>query len=119
MMTVKEIASRLVELCRIGKYEDAQSELYNNDAESIEPAGAQGMQSVKGLEAIKEKGRQFQGMVEQIHGGSVSEPIFAGNNFAISIKIDATMKGQGRSNMEEIAVYNVKDGKIIKEEFFF
>jgi limonene-1,2-epoxide hydrolase len=33
--------------------------------------------------------------------------------------MDVTMKGAGRINMEEIAVYEVKDGKIVKEQFFF
>jgi hypothetical protein len=29
------------------------------------------------------------------------------------------MKGMGRVKMDEIAVYEVKDGKIVKEQFFF
>jgi hypothetical protein len=33
--------------------------------------------------------------------------------------MDVTMKGQGRMNMDEIAVYEVKDGKIVKEQFFY
>jgi hypothetical protein len=33
--------------------------------------------------------------------------------------MDVTMKGQGRSKMDEIAVYEVKDGKIVKEQFFY
>jgi hypothetical protein len=118
-MTTQEIAGRLVELCRQGNYEDAQKELYSKDAESVEPVQDQGLPTVKGLDAIIEKGHQFQGMVEAIHGGSVSDPVFAGDRFAVSIIIDATMKGQGRSTMEEIAVYNVKDGKVVKEQFFY
>jgi hypothetical protein len=30
-----------------------------------------------------------------------------------------TVKGQGRMKMDEIAVYEVKDGKIVKEQFFY
>jgi hypothetical protein len=33
--------------------------------------------------------------------------------------MDVTMKGRGRMNLEEICVYQVKDGKIVREEFFF
>ena len=36
-MTTKEIADRLVELCRKGDFEAAQSELFANDVVSIEP----------------------------------------------------------------------------------
>ncbi len=28
------------------------------------------------------------------------------------------MKGQGRMNMTELCVYQVKDGKVISEQFF-
>jgi hypothetical protein len=58
-------------------------------------------------------------MVEQIHGGSVSDPVIAGNHFAVAAVIDATMKGAERSAMSEIAVYEVKDGKIVKEQFIY
>jgi hypothetical protein len=33
--------------------------------------------------------------------------------------VEATMKGQGRVKMDEVAVYEVKDGKIVKEQFFY
>ena len=36
-MTTKEVAERLVELCRKGDFESAQSELFADDAISIEP----------------------------------------------------------------------------------
>ena len=118
-MTTKEIAHRLAELCRLGQYETAQKEFYSKDAESIEPAGSPGMQSVKGLDAIVEKGHQFMSTVEQVHSSTVSEPVIAGNTFAIAAVMDLTMKGMGRIPMEELAVYEVKDGKVIKEQFFY
>ena len=118
-MTIQEIASRLTDYCREGNYTAAQQELFSEDAESVEPAHAPGMQSVKGREAIIAKGKQFQSMVEEIHGGSVSDPIVAGNHFVVALVIDATMKGMGRSTMEELCVYEVKDGKVVKEQFFY
>jgi hypothetical protein len=117
-MTIQEIATRLVALCRQGKYEEAQKELYSADAESHEPKEMPGMESVKGLDAIIKKGEVFRNMLETVHGGSVSDPVIAGNKFAVAIVIDATMKGMGRQNMQEIAVYTVKEGKVVKEQFF-
>jgi hypothetical protein len=121
-MTTKQIATRLVELCRQGKFEQAQKELYSNDAESIEPAkaAAGGWNThIKGLDKIIQKGDQWQSMLDAYHGGSVTEPIIMGNQIAVGMAMDVTMKGQPRVNMEEVAVYEVANGKIIKEQFFF
>ncbi len=120
-MNTEAVAKRLVELCRQGKYEEAQIELYADDAVSIEmdglPPGSIG--NAKGLEAIREKGRQFNAGIEAVHGGSVSDPIVTGNWFSLVLTMDATFKGRGRVNMEEICVYQVRNGKIVREQFFY
>ncbi len=76
-----------------------------------------GPRETKGLKAITEKGRRFMSMVEKIHSMSVSDPIVADSSFACTMSLDATMKGQGRSAMTETCVYDVKDGKIVSEQF--
>jgi ketosteroid isomerase-like protein len=119
VMTTQEIASRLVELCREGKYDQAQDELFSQDAKSVEPPQAPGMQTAEGMDAIKKKGEVFQSMVEEMHGGYVTDPIVAGNHISVGLGIDATMKDMGRTKMDEIVVYEVKDGKIVKEQFFY
>ena len=117
-MSTEQIAKRLVELCRKGEYEQAQKELYADDAVSIEMEGSQGLGNATGLAAIFEKGRQFDAMLEAVHGGTVSEPVIAGNWFSVAATLDATMKSRGRVNMREICVYGVRDGKIFREQFF-
>ena len=120
-MKVEQIAQRLVELCREGKFEEAQTELYADTAASIEPdnlpPGALG--SVKGLAAIKEKGRQFQAAIEAFHNMQVSEPLIAGNWFSVTMTLDVTMKQFGRQLMSEVCVYHVHDGKVDREQFFY
>jgi hypothetical protein len=118
-LTTQQVADRLVELCREGKFETAQGELYAENAVSIEPEHAQGLQTVQGLDAIKKKGDQFQEMVEEMHDSSITNPIVAGNHISIGLSLDATFKGMGRTKMDEIAVYEVRDGKIVKEQFFY
>lgn len=120
-MNTEAIAKRLVQLCREGKYEEAQRELYAEDAVSIEPEGLPpGMLgSVKGLPAIFEKTHQFQASIEAVHGGSVSDPLVAGNWFSCEMTLDVTMKGVGRTLMTEICVYHVKEGKVDREQFFY
>ena len=118
-MTTQEVADHLYELLNGGKWDQAQEELFADNAVSIEPQHVQGLPSVTGLDAIKKKGQMWQEMVEETHGGYVSKPLVAGNHFAVGMGMDVTMKGKGRSKMDEIAVYEVKDGKIVKEQFFF
>jgi hypothetical protein len=119
IMTTKEIATRLAELCRQGQFETAQKELYAADAISIEPYATPAFEKeTKGLPAIFEKGHKFEGMVEKMHGCTTSEPLIAGNSFAFVLDMDITMKGQSRTKMSEICVYTVKDGKIVEEHFF-
>jgi hypothetical protein len=118
-MNTEQVAKRLVELCKLGKFVEAQKELYAEDAKSVEPTHAQGFQSVQGLDKILEKSRQFENMVEAVHGFESTEPIILGNHISVGMTVDATMKGMGRTKMEEIGVYEVKDGKIVREEFFY
>ena len=120
-MNTESIAKRLVELCREGKYEEAQIELYADDAVSVEPDGLpQGaLGNVIGLPAILEKGHQFGAMIEEMHANHVSDAVVAGNWFSVSMMLDVTMKGRGRTHMKEICVYRVHDGKITHERFFF
>ncbi len=119
-MTTQDVANRLVELCRMGQIEEAQKELFAENATSTEPEHSPApMPSVTGLDKIIEKGKHFQSAIEEFHSSTISEPIVGGNSFAISWAMDVTMKGMGRNSMEEVCVYNVKDGKIVSEEFFF
>jgi hypothetical protein len=119
VMTTQEIANRFHELSQAGQWDKIQDELYAENAVSIEPPHAQGLQSVEGMDAIRKKGEMFNQMVEEMHGGFSSEPLVGGNHFAVAMGMDVTMKGMGRQNMNEIAVYEVKDGKIVKEQFFY
>ena len=117
-MTTKEIATRLVTLCREGKFEQAQTALYASDAVSLEPYATPAFaQETKGLDAIIEKGRRFTAMIETTHAMEVSDPVVAGSSFACVMRLDVTMKGQGRVDMSELCVYDVKDGKIVSEAF--
>lgn len=119
VMTTNDVANRFNELAQTGNWQQIQDELFADNAVSIEPENSPGMRSVEGLEAIRAKGKQFEEMMEEMHGGYSNEPQVAGNHFAVAMGMDVTMKGQGRMKMDEIAVYQVKDGKIVKEQFFY
>ena len=118
-LTTTEVAARFNELAKEGNWNKIQEELFAENAVSIEPPGSPGLQSVEGLPAIKQKGKDFENMVEEMHGGYSSDPLVTGNHFAVAMGMDVTMKGSGRSKMDEIVLYEVKDGKIVKEQFFY
>jgi ketosteroid isomerase-like protein len=118
-MTTKEIAKRLKKLCDKGDWEGAHRELYAKDAVSIEPEASGGFEKeTHGLDAIIEKGKKWSNMVSEVHEIEVSDPMVAGNTFAVTMRMDMTMKDKKRSDMTELCVYHVKDGKIISEQFF-
>lgn len=122
VMTTQDVANRYMELEKTGNWMAIQDELYSSDVVSIEPAhaAAMGMQTItNGLNAIKAKAAAWNAGIEEMHGGYCSEPVVGGNFFSVAMGMDCTMKGAGRMKMEEIAVFEVKDGKIVQEQFFF
>lgn len=118
MKTTQEVAERLVQLCREGKNVDAINELYHNNIVSHEPKGTP-MEKTEGKEAVLGKTNYWFSTVEQIHSGSISDPIVAGNFFSCTMDMDVTYKEHGRMGMNELCVYEVKDGKIVSEQFFY
>jgi hypothetical protein len=118
-MTTQDIANQLVAYCRKGDWNGAQQNLFDKNAKSIEPyATPEFEKETVGLDAIVKKGQKFETMVEKMHSLEVSEPLIAGNTIALTMTMDVTMKGKQRMKAPELCVYQVKDGKIISEQFF-
>ena len=117
-MTTTAIAHRLIELCRAGKNADAYAELFADNALSLEPEGMPGGR-VEGREALIAKTAQFEEMVEERYGGEVSDPLVTDSHFVIRMSMDIKMKERDRSEVEELCLYEVKNGKIVKEQFIY
>ncbi len=120
VMTTQQVADRFYQLAQEGKWAEVLDELFSPDAKSIEPPGVQGFpEVVTGLDNIREKGRLWGESIEEVHGAYCKEPQVGGNFFACAMGVDATIKGQGRVPMDEIALYEVRDGRIVREQFFY
>ena len=119
--TTAAVAEELVALCRVGKNFDAINTLYSPDIVSVESMGNETMpREQKGIDAIRGK-NQWWSENNEVHGATVDGP-FVGNDdkFAVYYNYDTTFKPTGkRSNMEEMALYTVKDGKVVREQFFY
>lgn len=117
-MTTQEVADKLVGYCKQGQFDEAINTLYDDSIVSVEPDGAP-MKEVRGIEAVRQKTAHFNSMVEEVHGMEISEPLVADKFFTCSMKMDVTFKGAARTSMNELCLYKVDGGKIVREEFFF
>ncbi len=118
-MTTADVAAKLVAHCRAGTEEQGLDELYASDAISIEAmAGPSGSAVSEGVEAIRGKHAWWAENFE-VHGANVDGPYVNGDSFSVIFEIDATEKASGqRMPMKEVALYDVADGKIVRESFF-
>lgn len=115
-MTVKEVAEGLTGLCRNGQFAEAMQKYYADDIVSVEPMGDE--PEARGIAAVQAKGEWFMAHHE-IHSANVDGPFVNGDQFAVKFTLDATFKDTGkRMTIAELAVYTVKDGKIVHERFF-
>jgi ketosteroid isomerase-like protein len=114
-MSTQEVADKLVAYCREGKNVDAIAELYGDDVVSKEG----NFPTVTGKEGVIAKNQQWYASVDEVHSVKISDPVVTGNFFSVAMEMDVTYKKSGRLSMNEIAVYRVKDGKIISDEFFY
>lgn len=118
-MTTKQVADSLVAMCREGKVEEVKTIFFTEDTVSIEPREGFLPKEVKGLKAIQQKAELFISMVDEFYGITLTEPVIAGNYFSIGWQTDIKMKGEDRKLDNEICLYQVKDGKIISEHFYY
>ncbi len=118
-MTTQEIANRLHELCKKGDYETVKKELYTDDATSTESNMHGARETAKGKDAIAAKSQQFQSMVEETFDSYANEPKVFGNYIFMEMGLDVKMKNMERMKMVEMCRYEVKDGKLISEEFYY
>ena len=120
VQTTMDIANQLVELCKADKNIQAIQTLYADDAVSFEAEPMpDGSACVKGKQAIIAKNEWWLAN-HDVHEETIYGPYPHGDRFAVAICMEASPKETGqRMKMEEVALYTVENGKIVKEEFFY
>lgn len=119
------VGKQLVELCNTGRAMEAIDQLYSDDIVSVEVMGMPevGMpREMSGIEAIRGKSKWWYDNNE-VHESTCEGPWPNGDKFIAIFYMDITAKagptaGQ-RMQMKEAALYTVKDGKIVHEQFFY
>ena len=121
-MSAKEIGQQLVNLCREGKNLECINTLYADNIESVEAAAppAGGERVSKGIDAIRGK-NEWWTENHEVHSAAVKGPYPHGEDkFAVRFEYDITNKPSGnRIQMDEVGVFTIAGGKIVKEEFFY
>jgi hypothetical protein len=117
-MSTQEVANKLVQFCREGKFIDAINELYADNIVSLEHPGTP-IERSEGKEAVLAKNNHWYESVQEVHSVAISDPIVTGEFFAVTMEMDVTYKEGGRMPMKEIAVYRAKDGKIVSDQFHY
>lgn len=123
MSGTMEVGKKLVEFCRRKDYLGAVDALYAPNIVSVEAKAGPDMPArMEGIKAIRGKSEWWIANHE-IHAHDVKGPFPHGDRFIVWMMIDVTSKagpmaGQ-RMKFEEAALYTVKDGKIVHEEFFY
>ncbi len=117
-MNTTQVAQQYIEFCKKGETTECLNTLYSPTAVSYEPKGAP-TEMVNGIEGIRNKQENWRNSVEEVHNMEISEPLVAGNHFSCTMQMDVTYKGQPRSQFEEVCVFEVENGKIVNERFFY
>jgi len=119
VMTTQEVAVRFSELAKQEKWFEIQDELFAENVKSIEPPNSPYFGYAEGKAIVRKKGEEFVKKIEAFHGAYTTEPVIGGNHFAAGREVDVTVEGFGRIQMNEVMLYEVQDGQIVSEQFFY
>lgn len=118
-LTTQEVAARFNELAQQEKWFEIQDEFFADHVRSIDPPHSPYFGYAEGRAAVEKKGKDFVSKIREVHGASTTPPVVGGNHFSVGRTMDVTVEGFGRIQIDEIMLYEVKDGQIISEQFFY
>ena len=119
VLSTQEVAARFNELAREEKWFEIQDEFFTDNVRSIDPPGSPYFGYAEGKSNVRKKGEKFVKKIEAFHGAFTSEPVIGGNYFAVGRQVDVTVQGHGRIQINQVMLYEVKDGQIVSEQFFY
>ena len=119
VLTVEQVAERFNFLAQQEKWFEIQDEFFTDDVKSVEPVGSPYMPSAKGKANVRKKAEDFIATIDEFHRAATSSPLVRGNHFAVGRELEVTVKKHGRIQMKQIMLYEVRNGKIISEQFFY
>ena len=110
---MRELAQRIVDLT-IRHDDEGCFALYAPNVESIEP----GQTPMVGIEAIKQKFAGWHAMAPQATWRARTVCV-EGNTIVIEWSGDVTFATGKQATLNEVAIHEVQDGKIVRERFYY
>ena len=118
VLTTQEVAARFHELAQQEKWFEIQDEFFTENVRSTDPPNSPYFGYAEGKEAVRKKGEVFRAD-RGVSQSSTTAPLVSGNYFAVGREKDITVKPHGRIQISQIMLYEVKDGQIVLEQFFY
>src|SRR5882724_7445609 len=109
-MTTQEVAARFNELAQQEKWFEIQDEFFADNVRSIDPPDSPYFKYAEGKTPVRKKGEDFVKKIREVHNRYTTNPVISGNHFAVGRNVDITLEGYGRLKLDEIMLYEVKDG---------
>ncbi|WP_333819151.1 SnoaL-like domain-containing protein [Ohtaekwangia sp.] len=119
VLTTQEVAERFHVLAQQEKWFEIQDELFADNVRSIEPTGSPYFSYAEGKALVRKKGEDWVKRIEAAHSRHTTAPLVTNNHFAVGREVDITVQGFGRIQISELMLYEVKDGMIVSEQFFY
>lgn len=119
-MSVRDVATGLVERCRRGDFMGAIDQYYADDIVSMESVSTPEMPAeMRGLDSVRGK-NEWWAENNDVHGVEIEGPFIGDDGFAVRYTFDVTPKATGqRGTMTEMALYTVDNDQIVREQFFY
>ena len=113
-MPTKERLEAFIGTCERGEFVEALQEFYAEDATMQE----NGQPARVGLAALIENERRMLSRA-RFHVRRADSYVAQGDRVAINWVFELTIDGVGRVRMDEIAYQQWRDGKIVRERFYY
>ena len=118
-MTTGQVAARFAELAREESWFEIQDELFADNVKSIEPPGSPWLGNAEGKSAVRKKAADWVQRITAAYKQQTTEPIVGEHHFTVGREVDIEVQGLGRVQINQLMLYEVKDGRIVSEQFFY
>ncbi len=121
MAAIDDVARDYTAMLRLGQFEAAGERYWAEGVTSVEPADLPNdiPALVSGIDAARDKAR-FRFGTGRIDDLGIDGPFVTGDQFALFLDMLITDPASGNTQpFTEIAIFTVRDGRIIDERFFY
>lgn len=117
-MDTQQVAEAFTALCKEGRLDEAGERFWAEDVVSLETMPGD-FQRTDTKAAARAKGEWWVN-AHEVHAFTTEGPLVNGDQFVVRFTMDVTQKETGqRVQMDEVALYTVRDGLIVEERFFY